>query len=73
MEDESSDATFDPWMVVTQKRKDNILHKKSNSSPLAEYRHASLNVNEKESLGNGRFEKKVNGPRVTSRNEGKRN
>ena len=58
-------------MVVTRKQKDNRLHKKSSSSPLAEYRHASLNVNEKEPLGNRRFQKEVNGPGVTSRNRGK--
>ncbi|KAK9995977.1 hypothetical protein SO802_020663 [Lithocarpus litseifolius] len=46
-EDESSEATFGPWMVITRKQKDNRLHKKSSSSRLAEYRHASLNMNER--------------------------
>lgn len=71
-EEESSGTTFGPWMVISWKRKEDRLHKKSNNNPLTENRHVCLHVDDKELLGDKIFEKKTNGLGATRKNEGKR-
>lgn len=70
-EEESKSANFDPWVVVSRKRKESKLGNKKSSNRVADSRAASGHVNSKETLGSRILNNEV-GSSSTSKNEGNR-
>ncbi|KAK4605286.1 hypothetical protein RGQ29_013380 [Quercus rubra] len=70
-EEESSGAAFNPWVVVSRKRKDSSLGNKSCSNHVAHLRSVTGHVMAKETLGSRSLNIK-DGPNLISKNESKR-
>ena len=72
LEVESTDAAFGVWMVVSRKRKDAKVLKKSQNTPFSILSYAHPHVSPKESLESNILEKELSGPSIIKGSEGKR-